>query len=207
MSTLKEKIIEVLKVSDGLTDRELTDKIMGHNQPQQSINQACRGMEGKKVLKRTYRGDGKIGNYLDTTTQGIEIKVVAQSASIEQEGMREDKAKEILDNYLNKQGWETNVAWGKKQGIDIDATRGNERWIIEVKGCGSLNAMRVNYFIAILGETLQRMGDPNAKYSIALPDMEQYRNLWDRLPKLAKQRTGITILFVKEDGTIEEIEE
>jgi hypothetical protein len=64
--------------------------------------------------------------------------------------------------------------------------------------------MRVNYFLAILGETLQRMSDSNAKYSIALPDMKQYRGLWERLPKLAKERTGISILFVKEDGIIEE---
>jgi hypothetical protein len=64
--------------------------------------------------------------------------------------------------------------------------------------------MRVNYFLAILGEILQRMSDPEAKYSIALPDLGQFRNLWARLPELAKSRTGITILFVNADGDIEE---
>jgi len=29
--------------------------------------------------------------------------------------------------------------------------------------------MRVNYFLGVLGETLQRMDDAQAKYSIALP--------------------------------------
>ena len=83
--------------------------------------------------------------------------------------LQEDEIKTILANYLNEAGWETKLAMGKVHGIDIDAYKGSERWIIEVKGCGSRNAMRVNYFLAILGETLQRMNDSNAKYSIALP--------------------------------------
>ncbi len=33
--------------------------------------------------------------------------------------------------------------------------------------------MRVNYFLSVLGETLQRRDDETAKYSMALPDLEQ----------------------------------
>jgi len=47
---------------------------------------------------------------------------------------------------------EAAIVVGGAHGIDIDAARGDERWIIEVKGCGSLNPMRVNYFLAALGE-------------------------------------------------------
>ena len=64
--------------------------------------------------------------------------------------------------------------------------------------------MRVNYFIAVLGETLQRMDDANAKYSIALPDMPQFCGLWNRLPRLAKDRTRISMLFVDPDGRVRE---
>jgi len=63
--------------------------------------------------------------------------------------------------------------------------------------------MRINYFLSMLGETLQRMDDPAARYSIALPDMAQYRSLWERLPALAKERTTIDILFVDADGNID----
>lgn len=35
-----------------------------------------------------------------------------------------------------------------------------------------------------------------------MPDLPKYRGLWDRLPKLAKQRTGIDILFVDQDGNV-----
>ena len=88
--------------------------------------------------------------------------------------------------------------------MDIEATRGRERWIIEVKGRGSRSEMRVNYFIGMLGELLQRMDDPEAKYSIALPDLPQFRGLWQRLPGLAKQRTEITSLLVDEAGNVRE---
>ena len=74
--------------------------------------------------------------------------------------------------------------------------------MIEVKGPGSRPQMRVNYFLSMLGEILQRMDDPAARYSIALPDLLQYRGLWNRLPMLAKQRTGIDILFVDADGKV-----
>jgi hypothetical protein len=76
-------------------------------------------------------------------------------------------------------------------------------WVIEVKGQGTLDAMRVNYFLAVLGELLQRMDDGNARYSIALPDLSQFRRLWQRLPSLAKERTRISALFVGVSGRVE----
>ena len=87
---------------------------------------------------------------------------------------------------------------GKIRGIDVDAYKGTERWVIEVKGCGSRSAMRVNYFLSMLGEILQRMDDPNARYSIAFPDMKQYRGLWGRLPKWARRRMVSVLFFALE---------
>jgi hypothetical protein len=100
--------------------------------------------------------------------------------------MTEDEVEAHIDDWLRGQGWVSRIAWGGARGIDIDAHRGTERWIIEAKGCESLVPMRVTYFIAMLGETLQRMDDPVARYSIALPDLAQFRGLWRRLPALAR---------------------
>ena len=72
MATLKEKIIELLKIEDGFNDREITDKILGHGKPQQSINIACRDMESRELIKRIKRGDGKIGNYLNNDIKQAE---------------------------------------------------------------------------------------------------------------------------------------
>ncbi len=86
-------------------------------------------------------------------------------------------------------------AWAKQPGVDIKAEREGRSWFIEVKGIGSRPQMRVNYFLCVLDELLRRMKSPDAKYSIAVPDVRQFRNLWRNLPAEAKAQTRITCLF------------
>ena len=129
----------------------------------------------------------------------------AQTGRSAREMLSEDDVKRSLQAWLEASGWKASIIWGRGRGIDVEATKNGKRWIIEAKGCGSLNAMRVNYFLSILGELLQRMNDPNAQYSIALPDMKQFRGLWQRLPDLAKSRTRISALFVGTSGRVEEV--
>lgn len=63
MATLKEKILELLKINNGLSDREITNKIFGEAYPQQSVNKACNEMNKAGMITRKTREDGKIGNY------------------------------------------------------------------------------------------------------------------------------------------------
>jgi len=121
------------------------------------------------------------------------------------ESLSEDELKTLLGAYLIREGWKISTNMGSAHGIDILTERDSQRWVIEAKGSGSLQSMRVNYFLAVLGEILQRMSDASAKYIIALPDIQQFRNLWSRLPALAKERTGLSCLFVRKNGEIEEI--
>ncbi|MBY3619563.1 MarR family transcriptional regulator [Acinetobacter sp. CUI P1] len=198
--------MDLLIDKEGLTDREITNAILGVNEPQQAINQVCRLLTSKGIIRRIIRRDGLIGNYIiakETVQKSSPLNQTKQ-VEIRPSIFKEDNLKQILKDFLHADGWETQIAWGRTPGIDINANRGTQRWIIEVKGLGSLNPMNVNYFLAVLAETLQRMDDPNAKYSIALPDVKQFRNLWDRLPLLAKQRTGITAIFIDELGRINE---
>jgi hypothetical protein len=116
----------------------------------------------------------------------------------------EKKIKQVLEIYLSSRGWKSEINWSKGHGIDIEAKRGNERWIIQVNGSSPLRPLIVNAFLSVLGEIIQRMDDSTCKYSIALPDTEQFRRLWERLPVLAKNRTGITALFVKLTGNLVE---
>jgi hypothetical protein len=116
--------------------------------------------------------------------------------------LSEDDVKRHVKARLERLGWRVEVAWGKSRGTDILAKRGGDRWLIEAKGGGSLQPMRVNYFLMILGEILQRMDDSSARYSIALPDMRQFRGLWSRLPRHAKTRTAVTALFVSPNGDV-----
>ncbi len=115
----------------------------------------------------------------------------------------EEEVKTIINEYYRAKGYDTKVAWRHSHGADIVAQKHGERLIIEVKGCGSRKPMRVNYFLAILGEILQRMEEDHDKYFIALPNIQQYRDLWNKLPKLSKERTKIKLILVDENKNLE----
>jgi hypothetical protein len=115
----------------------------------------------------------------------------------------EDEVKELLKGHLESEGWQVKVKRGKTHGIDVEATKGTGRWIIEAKGF-SVKVSPVEYFKDVLGEILQRMEFDGPKYSIAFPDIKDYRNLWERLPSLAKHRAEISCLFVDKQGKVVE---
>ena len=122
-----------------------------------------------------------------------------------EENLSEDKAKDILKNWLTKEGWKSEIAFGNKKGADIVASKDSSTWIIEVKGTASRPPMFNNYFLSIIGEILQRMDTSAAKYSIAFPNNQKFKRLWNELPSEAKKRLGITMLIVHSDGEIEEV--
>lgn len=199
MGKYESQILVLLKDKDR-TDRELANIILGKEKHQSPINQACNNLSKKKLIERT---GSPILNRLIQNNDLCENEIIAKPLTL---GLQEDKIKDILKQDLLSKKWNIDFfAPGNKPGTDIIARKEDQRWFIEVKGCGSRNSMRVNYFLSILGEILQRMDDPVAKYSIALPDMEQYRKLWNKLPALAKERTKIGIIFVKDELTIEYI--
>lgn len=201
MSSLSDKILAEVTKEAGITDRRLAEAIFGKGAPQQKVNGECRLLADRNRITRRKRDDGLIGNFL--YGDGLQPAVIDVVPKPKVSDLSEDQVKKSLENWLLKQGWSVKVAWARARGVDIEATKNGERWLIEVKGQGSLNAMRVNYFLSMLGELLQRMDDPKARYSIALPDLKQFRNLWVRLPVLAKRRTTITALFVTGDGRVE----
>lgn len=204
VTSLQDRLLSVLRDSPGLSDRELTDRLLGSGCHQSRVNQEARLLEGQSQLVRQRRADGIIGNYPPGGVPNDADEGSSFEINRTAEKLSEDEIKEVLADWLSASSWNVEVAWGKRQGIDIAAERNGTRWLIEVKGLGSRNAMRVNYFLAVLGETLQRMDEPKAKYSIALPDVGQFRRLWDRLPEVAKERTKITVLFVSEEGAVDE---
>jgi len=203
MSTLAVQIVRLLEHNPGLTDREITDQLRGHSSSQQPINQRCHALKDKGVLVRHTRQDGLIGNYrASKEVNFIEPQEVETDHNSKDDNLSEDDLKHFLEKWLVGEGWQVQIAWGYSQGVDIEASKGTKHWLIEVKGSGSRNAMRVNYFLSVMGELLQRMNNQDYSYSIAFPDIQQFRNLWKRLPELAKSRTQISALFVGKDGNV-----
>ena len=206
--SLGDEIMAAVQDKPGMTDREITNKIRGTNFTQQPINQRAKILAAQgRLIRKQRAADGLIGNYIGNSvavnTASQKIAQSVRQKNHDKEALSEEEIKALLNDRLKEAGWSTSVAWGKKHGIDIDARKGAERLIVEVKGPGSKNPMRVNYFLSIIGEILQRMDDADARYFIALPDLPQYRGLWERLPTLAKEKTGISLLLVSSKGDIE----
>ena len=182
----------------GLT---LTNRLLGKDRRQQAVNTACRDLASKGLVVRRVRQDGLTGNY-STDNVPKPSGTSPDNSTPGTDPLSEDSLKVVLESWLERQGWSTEIAWGKKQGVDIEARRAGDCWRIEVKGRGSSQPMRVNYFLAVLGELLQKMDEQACRYSIALPDLPQFRGLWDRLPREAKKRIRVSAIFVDEKGSV-----
>lgn len=113
--------------------------------------------------------------------------------------IEEDEVKKAVGAMLKADGWAIQqMALRQRHGVDIEATHNSRgTMLIEAKGEGTRNAMRVNYFLMILGEILQKMDDPDKKYGIALPAQRQFANLVVKLPLWIKQHLRLRIFLVK----------
>jgi len=205
MATVKARIRELLKKQPGLTDAEIREEL-GLSRHQHANNEA-RNLAREGVAVRI-REKGRIRNYL--VAQESEAAQKDAIANVRRritayKTMTEDEVKQRLRMWLRRRGWEVALAMGKERGPDIVAEKGELRWLIETKGTGSRPQMNHNYFLTVLGQILQRMEDGAVRYSVAFPDQFVYRRLWGRLPKIAKERTLVTALFVGTQGEVDEV--
>lgn len=207
MEDLLEQVLEIVTASPGLTDREITDGLLGRKARVQRVNYAAHLLVQKGKIERRLRPDGRMGSYAAGTTGSHSVEG-RRKASLPDSvssvvNMSEEDVKRNVKKWLEAAGWDVGVDWEHGRGIDIEAKRGKERWVIEAKGSGSRNPIKHIYFLTVLGETLQRMDDPDTHYGIALPDTNKFRKLWTRLPDLAKSRMRIKALFVGSGGKID----
>ena len=150
MTSLEKRIMKVLEERPGLSNREIAEQIFGAGAPQQRVNPGCRGLCERGYLKREQRADGLLGNYPTDRQPAKGESLLGDVKRTDIDPLSEDSLKSSLVAWLNNQGWTARVAWGHERGIDIDAIRGTERWVIEVKGRGSINPMRANYFLGTI---------------------------------------------------------
>jgi hypothetical protein len=199
--TLADRILAALAEagSRGLDDDELGRRL---EVARQAVNQACRSLAAAGKIVRGAPLGGKILNRL---LSGEPLRAVPPPSALPARGpagglLSEDEVKAAVRDYLVADGWAVTIAWGHARGVDIDAQRGDERLLLEAKGEVKLQPQQVNYFVAALGELVQRMADPTARYGLVLPDNRQYRGLVSRLPAFAIERLGLVVYFVERAG-------
>lgn len=100
--------------------------------------------------------------------------------------MREHDVQAVLVSYLLERGWSPTI--DNPDHVDVRATRGAETLIIEVKGNTSDPYTDTD---TLLGQILRRMGDPAARYGIALP--ETMRTQVERVPDRVRQMLDLTV--------------
>jgi hypothetical protein len=208
MPTLADRILDTLSVQGVPLDDDDLGRRLGV--ARQAVNQTCRRLARLGLITREVGLDGKLVNRLDSGT--AKTQVVPTPPALTTTGpapslLSEDEVKRAVKDHLEALGYIVTVAWGRAPGADIDACHPGRRIIIEAKAAVALAPQQANYFLGALGELLQRMEDPDARYGLALPDNRQYRNLVGRLPELAKQRLGLVIFFVRRDGPELRVEE
>lgn len=74
MASLRQELLQLVKNSRGLTDREITDALRGKSAPQQPINIAARALATRGQLLRERRAEGLIRNF---PSDGKSVAVVA----------------------------------------------------------------------------------------------------------------------------------
>lgn len=197
--TLAQRIVAALQVA-ALDDDQLAAQL---GVVRQQINQTCRALEKRAVLSRGVGPSGKIVNSLAGSSAPPLVVPAhpAQPRSSVAGALAEDEVKTAIRDHFEAQGFTVQIAWGRVRGIDIEARRGAERWAIEAKGEAATDQMGGNYFLNALGELLQRMSDDRTRYAIALPENRRNLGLVARFPDLARRRLGLTVFFVRRDGS------
>lgn len=222
MPTVRERVLEYLHNNPtGADDDTLAAAL---NVPQrQAVNQVCRQLElNGSVQRQRDRARGKIVNYIRGTAPVVppsgderpvdlahhdslptavitlaDANAVREFAYGGEVGISEDEVKHAVHQCLIARGWDVDVRWGHDRGIDIEARRGTERLVLEAKGEGSLQPMRVNYFVAAIGELVQRMDAPDVQYGLAFPAHSQFAGLVSRFPDWVRSRLNLQFYFVR----------
>lgn len=196
MSGLRDKVVEFVRAHPSATQKEIAEGIFGLGAPQPRANGLVRALVADGTL---IESNSRPKTYGCADGAPAKEPVEPQPKTL----MGEDFVKESVKAWLEAQGFTVRVAYGREHGIDIEAFRDSERWIIEAKGSASRPEMWTNFFHNALGQIAIRMQDPSARYGLAMPDCQQYRRLWKKVPLLARERMRLSGLFVDEAGALE----
>jgi|LakMenEpi03Aug12_release.lakeMendotaPanAssembly.Ray.scaffolds.fasta_scaffold154824_3 hypothetical protein len=130
--------------------------------------------------------------------------------------MTEDDVVLALKAWLERDKWTVNYCTGMQRGIDIAATKGKRRLLIEAKGAKGNTKLkhttrakfdqgqiRVNLGAAIVKCLEMKRDNPDAEVAIAQPNDEDIRRCIESLvPRLAE--LGIKHYWVEPNGLIHE---
>jgi len=132
--------------------------------------------------------------------------------------MNEAHAQRTLKSWFEKRGFEThgNVQINSESNVDLIAEKGNEEWIIEVKGDYDRNTAQYNVnFDTGMGQILKSITkvDNQTKYAICIPfsrtergEKLSYRLILKKYSKsVVFELLNIHVILIRDDESVEVI--
>jgi hypothetical protein len=213
MATLEGRILDALHRNGPMTDAELVKAL--HVRYTAEVNQACHRLQNGGKIRRAKEAGGWIKNILLTPrdptielrppamvrTSGLLTATSLTPPSDRESFISEDEIKQAVKDHLEPLGYEVTVAWGYGRGIDIEAIRAWDRILIEAKGDVAGDEQEGDYFVQAIGELVQRLADPEARYGLALPNNRRYQGLVTKLPDLVWDRLRLVVYLVWRTGS------
>lgn len=234
--TNADRILETLRSSaEPLDDDELSRRCGIY--PRQQVNQICRRLAAQGTLTRLTGQHGKMVNALaDRAGPGAPVAPKSEILLLEERSLApptprtfsrrewgEAAVQAAIVSHLEATGWEILRAANtssKEHGVDIEATRGAESLLVEVKGwpgttyssgakAGQVKPTQPatqarHYFDGALTSSLARIeGSPTATPALGFPEKATYLN---RVLGMATAlgRLGVVVFWVSSNGSVRE---
>ncbi len=216
--TVADDVLRALRArSAGMTDAELATML---GKRHQHINQTCRMLESQGLIVRE-NAYGAIVNKVSRGEQSSPREPRGETGTAALEWAWEGNVQSRVATHLAQTGWSIiRVAdtAQRERGVDIIAERGGQRLLVEAKGWPSTTYARgeragqpkptqptlqaTHWFAEALATLIRRGGEPEARLSLALPDMHRYRTLLGEAG-WALERLNITVYLVTAEGAVE----
>ena len=188
--TLKGKIVRLLQDQAGLTDREITDRILAPGAPQQGVNQVCRALEADGILVRRKEAR-RIRNYLESNTRPITRSGGAQPSH---PTAASDVRTQSVDRLL-KIGFQLAGRWVLRNAVPISEIRADAPTSPNV-----LYAFITDSIVRYVGKTTR--GLQQRIYGYQKPGPTQRTNIrnHDRIKTALSNGTQVDIYVMPDSG-------
>ena len=111
---------------------------------------------------------------------------------------------DALAQHLSNSGWHIESkadTRSKARGIDIQASKGEQKLLIEVKGYPSKEYRDPARAAALLAALRIQTKNPSAKVALAFADFPRFRTLFDETYR-GLERLGVGVFMVNEAGQV-----
>lgn len=130
-TTLSDRVLHLVQLHPGITDRDMTSAVYGDGAAPQRINQECRKLEECGKLTRRKGPDGRLGNYLSDFNNGSDPQKKVRKQ--ETNPLSKIANTTVLERWLPAYKWMVTTVENKVAGKEPEVTEPVDGWFAEAK--------------------------------------------------------------------------